>query len=273
MVFVTTGEQGNQWLLGHADLNPGKFRLVIEGTLTGGSRGDIAVDEPSIHARSCMEITEASWEDGAQSLLEMVQNATDGYIPDDIGHFPGYGNYSIKEWVCMGGGKMDEGDEKEMEMEMDEDVMKLKEMICKPMDDMNGRMRERMDKEMGRGMDGGMEGGMDGGMGGETDSGMGGGMDNDMGGGMNNGMGGGMSNGTRGGMGKCSADGDMMPEVLMFPLDYMTMSHHLMAQKKMLEFENLMLKLMHKDKMMLKEKCMKLHWPTSKECWDRDLTG
>ena len=62
--------------LGHANLSPGKFRLIIEGAMVGGSAGDIAVDELSILARDCLDIDEADWEDGAVTLHEMVLNAT-----------------------------------------------------------------------------------------------------------------------------------------------------------------------------------------------------
>lgn len=246
--------------MGLASLTPGTFRLAIEGIVGDGSSGDIAIDEPTIFARDCSMVDEYLWAQGVSTLLDMIMDNSNGLFPDDIGHWPGDGNYTVKDLLCM---EHDDADE----------------MMDRDGDDMGGDMSG----EMG-GMSGGM-GGMSGEMGGDK-YGMGGdkggddrkgdrydickpmgdmdkmdkdmdkmeGDDKDMGMGMDQ-----------------PCEDDMMP--MMFPMDYYGMHHHMMSQKELLDMQDMMLHHVYEDKMKIEKKCMMKEMPKSKECKNSDVTG
>lgn len=106
-----TGDQGNQWHFGKAELKPGRFVLKIEGYAGNGVRGDIAIDDFTIYNRSCSSYNQDVWSIGFETVLGLAYEMM-GEYPEYVGDYPGHGKYTMKEMLCYGKGKDHDMDDK-----------------------------------------------------------------------------------------------------------------------------------------------------------------
>ena len=221
------------------DLEYGAFSIVIEGYAGDGSRGDIAIDEPTIYNRQCSRVNEEVWEASVFPLLELILEETNGVYPDAVGHAPGYGEYTVKEWVCYRG--------------------MMKE------DDMDGdNMGDRSMEDMGSGS-------MDS-MGGDSSMESMGGYSMDSTEGRDSMQTSGEQKCSQGGGGSMM---DVMEAMMWMMNPWMMQYKQLMQKQCLMQQHQKNEHDMYEAKKYLEHKlnmCME-PWPKSLECYDKDLTG